>query len=388
MASLYIHIPFCASRCIYCGFYSTLTPKTRTETIDRYVVAVCKELVEQKNFVFQDNNETLETIYFGGGTPSQLAPQHIEKIFQTIEDNYSDKMEKLADMEISFECNPDDVTEEFAENMRHFPINRISMGAQTFSETRLNFLRRRHKANDVKMAIDRLHRADIHNISIDLMFGFPEETLQEWEDDIEKAIALNVEHLSAYSLMYEEGTPLYRLLEQGKVKDMDEELYRTMYDKLIDRLVAVHYEQYEISNFAKLINNGSSPYRSRHNSAYWANQSYIGVGASAHGYNHQQRRWNVDNLQKYMEGIENGTPIYEAESIDKPTHFNDTVTTALRTRKGIDLKNLEEPFKTHIIKASKLFIERGLLSLGNEHLHLTREGIYVSDAIMSELVWV
>ena len=169
---------------------------------------------------------------------------------------------------------------------------------------------------------------------------------------------------------------------------MDEELYRAMYDKLIDRLVAAHYEQYEISNFAKLINNGSSPYRSRHNSAYWANQSYIGVGASAHGYNHQQRRWNVDNLQKYMEGIENGTPIYEAENIDKPTHFNDTVTTALRTRKGIDLKNLEEPFKTHIIKASKLFIERGLLSLENEHLHLTRKGIYVSDAIMSELVWV
>ena len=392
MAGLYFHIPFCASRCIYCGFYSTITPHAeKANTMDLYVDALCKEAITEKNYLFGEYSNTaerIETIYFGGGTPSQLQACHIEKIFRCIADNYADRMLNYSDMEISLECNPDDITPEFAENLRHLPINRISMGAQTFSDERLKFLRRRHKASDVRTAIERLRCVGIENISIDLMFGFPNETIEQWQLDIDKAIALNVEHISAYSLMYEEGTPLYQLLQKGKVKDMDEELYRTMYDTLIDRLALANYEQYEISNFAKLAHTAVSPFRSRHNSAYWANKPYLGIGASAHSYNLSTRRWNVDDLQKYIDGITNNRPIYEAEIIDANTHYDDMVTTALRTKSGIDLSTLPSPYKEHIAKASAPLVSQGLLAITDNHLHLTRNGIYVSDFVMSELMYV
>lgn len=392
MAGLYFHIPFCASRCIYCGFYSTITPHAeKANTMDLYVDALCKEAITEKNYLFGEYSNTaerIETIYFGGGTPSQLQACHIEKIFRCIADNYADRMLNYSDMEISLECNPDDITPEFAENLRHLPINRISMGAQTFSDERLKFLRRRHKASDVRTAIERLRRVGIENISIDLMFGFPNETIEQWQLDIDKAIALNVEHISAYSLMYEEGTPLYQLLQKGLVKDMDEELYRSMYDSLIERLAIAKYEQYEISNFAKLAHTAVSPFRSRHNSAYWANKPYLGIGASAHSYNLSTRRWNMDNLQEYIDGITNNRPIYEVETIDANTHYDDMVTTALRTKSGIDLSALPSPYKEHIAKASAPLISQGLLAITDNHLHLTRNGIYVSDFVMSELMYV
>ncbi|WP_315326220.1 radical SAM family heme chaperone HemW [Prevotella pallens] len=392
MAGLYFHIPFCASRCIYCGFYSTITPHAeKANTMNLYVDALCKEAITEKNYLFGEYSNTaerIETIYFGGGTPSQLQACHIEKIFRCIADNYADRMLNYSDMEISLECNPDDITPEFAENLRHLPINRVSMGAQTFSDERLKFLRRRHKASDVRTAIERLRRVGIENISIDLMFGFPNETIEQWQRNIDKAIALNVEHLSAYSLMYEEGTPLYQLLQKGKVKDMDEELYRTMYDTLIDRLALANYEQYEISNFAKLAHTAVSPFRSRHNSAYWANKPYLGIGASAHSYNLSTRRWNIDNLQEYIDGITNNRPIYEVENIDANTHYDDMVTTALRTKNGIDLSTLPSPYKEHIAKASAPLVSQGLLAITDNHLHLTRNGIYVSDFVMSELMYV
>ena len=392
MAGLYIHIPFCASRCIYCGFYSTLTPHgDKATTMDLYVDTLCKEIKTQKSYIFGDKSdpaERLETIYFGGGTPSQLHARHIEKIFRCIAENYADRMANYADMEITLECNPDDITPEYADNLRHLPINRISMGAQTFSDERLKFLRRRHKASDVRTAIERLRRVGIENISIDLMFGFPNETIEQWQLDIDKAIALNVEHISAYSLMYEEGTPLYQLLQKGLVKDMDEELYRSMYDSLIERLAIAKYEQYEISNFAKLTYSAASPFRSRHNSAYWSNKPYLGIGASAHSYNLSTRRWNIDNLQEYIDGITNNRPVYEVEPIDANTHYDDIVTTALRTRSGINLSALSSPYKEHIAKASAPLVSQGLLAITNNHLHLTRNGIYVSDFVMSELMYV
>ena len=392
MAGLYFHIPFCASRCIYCGFYSTITPHAeKANTMDLYVDALCKEAITEKNYLFEEYSNTaerIETIYFGGGTPSQLQACHIEKIFRCIADNYADRMLNYSDMEISLECNPDDITPEFAENLRHLPINRISMGAQTFSDERLKFLRRRHKASDVRTAIERLRRVEIENISIDLMFGFPNETIEQWQRDIDKAIALDVEHLSAYSLMYEEGTPLYQLLKKGLVKDMDEELYRSMYDSLIERLAIANYEQYEISNFAKLTHSAASPFRSRHNSAYWSNKPYLGIGASAHSYNLSTRRWNVDDLQKYIDSITNNRPVYEVEPIDANTHYDDIVTTALRTRSGINLSALSSPYKEHIAKASAPLVSQGLLAITNNHLHLTRNGIYVSDFVMSELMYV
>ena len=205
------------------------------------------------------SNETIETIYLGGGTPSQLNGSQLNQIFSAIRKNYT-----LAEnMEITMECNPDDVTGDFCETLKQLPINRISMGAQTFCNERLRFLHRRHNAGEVEEAVTRLRNIGIRNISIDLMFGFPEESLSQWMSDIRHAIQLDVEHISAYSLMYEEGTPLYHMLKQGKISEIDEETSRKMYETLIDQLTGAGYEHYEISNFAR------PGFRSRHNSSYW-----------------------------------------------------------------------------------------------------------------------
>jgi putative coproporphyrinogen dehydrogenase len=421
MSGLYIHIPFCASRCIYCGFYSTVPAKKKDERLsveEQYVNALCHEmeLRERDDYDMTGERTTLSTIYFGGGTPSQLSFQSLRKIFQTIDkvfhiglerDEYSNTCKTATPVEITMECNPDDVTEEFAQNLRSLPINRVSMGAQTFSDDRLKFLHRRHTADEVETAVERLRDVDIKNISVDLMFGFPNETLAEWEDDIERLIALDIEHISAYSLMYEEGTPLYRLLQAGKVKEMDDELYRQMYDTLIDRLTEAGYEQYEISNFAKLKAQSSnlklqtsmfnvqspnfkvqSPFRSQHNSSYWHNVPYIGIGASAHSYGNGRRSWNVSDTKAYIAAIQENILPSEEEIIDADTHYNDMIMTALRTCEGIDLTNLSAEHRTYLMHLAQPLQEQGLLIENNGWLRLTRNGIYVSDSVMSDLMKV
>lgn len=254
------------------------------------------------------------------------------------------------------------------------------MGAQTFSDTRLQFLHRRHNADEVKTAVSRLRKAGIKNISVDLMFGFPNETIEDWQADIQAALSLNVEHLSAYSLMYEEGTTLFRLLEQGKIQEIDDELSLKMYDTLVNTLTDAGYEHYEISNFAK------KGYRSRHNSSYWNNTPYIGIGAAAHSFNGRKRWWNISDIKKYCEGIENNNPEREIEIIDADTHYNDLITTALRTRDGLDITMLSQNQQDYLLKNAQHLIDEGLLKLDNKKLSLTRQGIYISDSIMSDLI--
>ena len=415
MLGLYIHIPFCASRCIYCGFYSTVPAKKKDERLsveECYVNAICHEMelrAEKNSDMSGGRTSGLSTIYLGGGTPSQLSFESLQKIFQTIDKVYHIGLEwdienntytTATPIEVTMECNPDDITEEFAQNLHSLPINRISMGAQTFSDERLRFLHRRHTADEVETAVKRLRNANIGNISVDLMFGFPNETLEEWEDDIERLLALDIEHISAYSLMYEEGTPLYRLLQAGKVKDMDDELYRQMYDKLIDRLTEAGYEQYEISNFAKLKVQTSkfkpqsskikdkSPFRSQHNSSYWHNVPYIGIGASAHSYGNGKRSWNIADTKAYITAIENDRLPCEEEIIDADTHYNDMIMTALRTCEGIELSMLSAEYRTYLMRLAKPLQEQGLLKEDNGWLYLTRDGIYVSDSVMSDLMKV
>lgn len=421
MSGLYIHIPFCASRCIYCGFYSTVSAKKKDERLsieEQYVNALCHEieLRAEKDNSISGERTTLSTIYLGGGTPSQLSFQSLRKIFQTIEkvfhiglewDRESNTCSTTTPIEITMECNPDDVTEAFAQNLRSLPINRISMGAQTFSDERLKFLHRRHTANEVETAVKRLRNVNIKNISVDLMFGFPNETLEDWEDDIERLLALDIEHISAYSLMYEEGTPLYRLLQAGKVKEMDDELYRQMYDTLIDRLPEAGYEQYEISNFAKLQAQSSnfkvqtskfklqtsnfkvkSAFRSQHNSSYWHNVPYIGIGASAHSYGNGKRSWNIADTKAYITAIEEDRLPCEEEIIDADTHYNDMIMTALRTCEGINLTTLSAEYRTYLMRLAQPSIEQGLLKEDDGWLRLTRNGIYVSDSVMSDLMKV
>ena len=391
MAGIYIHIPFCESRCIYCDFYSTTSLKWK----DDYVDALCKEMELRPAIQALGDNYPIETIYLGGGTPSQLSDGHLQQIFTKLKETYGDLFSK--NMEITMECNPDDVTPDFCKTLGKLPVNRVSMGAQTFSDQRLQFLRRRHNTAEVKEAVSLLRNTGIENISIDLMFGFPKENIEDWKYDILQALQLGVEHISAYSLMYEEGTPLYKMLEQGKIEEIDEELSRNMYDTLVDMLTISGYEHYEISNFAK------PGYCSRHNSSYWNETPYIGLGAAAHSYRRARnlsdkmevtRSWNINNIQQYINSIHQAILPSEKENLDLTTRYNDLITTALRTSNGIDLKKTEKEFgKSYLEKLlheANNKIQRGLMKIDNKNyrLSLTREGIYISDDIMGDFMIV
>ena len=321
----------------------------------------------------------ISTIYLGGGTPSQLTHDELLQLFTSIYNVY----DVAPDAEVTMECNPDDIREGMFKSL---PVNRVSMGAQTFSDERLRFLRRRHTAAEVDKAVCTLREDGIDNISLDLMFGFPDETLEDWKSDVSHALSLTPEHLSAYGLMFEEGTPLYHMLEQGQVKEIDEELSLRMYSELIDTLEAAGYEHYEISNFARLDGDRVSKWRSRHNSSYWHDVPYIGIGAGAHSYYEMTRHWNPDNIIMYMEDVEHGRLPYEEEKIDSDTHYDDIVTTALRTREGICLDRLDSTHRDFLLDNAKSYLDSGLLAVENCHLHLTREGINVSNRIMSDLM--
>ncbi len=372
MAGIYIHIPFCKTRCIYCGFYST----TLHELQDKYVDAVIKEFRLRRDYL----TEPVETMYLGGGTPSQLSIENLRKLISVISGKTNDDSIPYNIKEITVECNPDDVSVELAKELSALGVNRVSMGVQSFSDQRLHFLHRRHSAEQARNAVKILRNSGINNISIDLMFGFPGETLEDWDFDINEAISLGVEHISAYSLMYEEKTPLFNMLQKGQIKEIDEELSRQMYYHLIDRLTDAGYEHYEISNFAK------QGYRSRHNSSYWNETPYLGLGAGAHSYNRTSRQWNISDVKSYINNLENGIVPFENEQLDDITVYNDRVTTSLRTKEGIEIR--DDRFKDHLLRNARPLIERGLLAENNNHLHLTRSGLYVSDDVMAELIFI
>ena len=383
MAGIYIHIPFCASRCIYCAFYST----TSLDLRQRYVDAVCRELTlrGEKLEVRSERNdlraENIDTIYLGGGTPSQLTIEQLRQIFEAI---YNNKVSE--DAEVTIEVNPDDVSVEFAAALQQLPVNRVSMGAQTFDDERLRFLHRRHTSAQVAEAVERLRAAGIGNISIDLMYGFPGETLADWERDIDAALALNVEHLSAYCLSIEEGTPLHRMMKGHKgacpLCVLDEELEREMYETLIDKMEAARFEHYEISNFAR------PGFRSRHNSSYWTGIPYLGIGAAAHSFDGHTRSWNVADIHQYIEGMEQGKRLFESETIEGDTYYNDRVTVAMRTREGLDLSQLSEKHRDYCLKNARRFVDDGLVRFNGSNLVFTRKGLFVSDMILAELMMV
>lgn len=374
MAGIYVHIPFCKSRCIYCGFYST----TLVNLCGEYVNSVCREMDLRRDYI----KGSFSTVYIGGGTPSVLSSEDLSRLFYYIYKVYHIE----PDAEVTIECNPDDVTSDFVCLLKSIPVNRVSIGVQTFSDKRLKFLNRRHNSSEVSHAVTLLRDACINNISIDLMFGFPDETLSEWIDDIQKALALDIEHISAYSLMYEENTVLRRMLEQKRIKEADEEVYLAMYEKLIALLTESGYEHYEISNFAK------PGFRSRHNSSYWKQKPYIGLGAAAHSYDLNSRQWNLSDVRKYMSEINHGTVPMEREELDKNTMFNDIITTAMRTCEGIDLGMIElrfgEDYKDILLSASERNISRGFAKIENNRLILTSKGLFVSDMVMSDMMMV
>ena len=382
MAGVYVHVPFCKSRCVYCGFFST----TRHELRQPFVDAVCKEWGLRQ----QELSEPVQTIYIGGGTPSQLQPAQLQALFN----NLTEKMDTSQLTEVTIECNPDDVTEPFAALLASLPVNRVSMGAQTFSDERLRFLRRRHTAAQVSQAVGRLRAAGIGNISIDLIYGFPGQTIDEWHDDVSAALALKVEHLSAYALSFEEGTALYAMLQHGDVEEADEELSRQMYYDLKDRLTAAGYEHYEISNFAR------PGFRSQHNSSYWNGTPYVGLGAGAHSYDGRQRSWNIDDVEAYIGGVgrawsrfvagdepEDATGGWrDGEVLDATSRYDDLVMTALRTCEGLDLSLLDDGQRSYCLQMAKRYVDSGLLVSDARRLRLSRDGLFVSDMILRDLM--
>ena len=380
MSGIYIHIPFCKSRCVYCGFYST----TSLDLRHSYVDAICRELELRSDYL----SEPVSTVYFGGGTPSVLSVDDLDRIFNAVYKYNKVYGNSDGVAEFTIECNPDDITDEFCSFLSSSPVNRISMGVQSFSDGLLKFARRRHGSSQPKLAVERLRHIGIPNISIDLMFGFPNESLEVWRNDIDKALSLGVEHISAYSLMFEEGTCLYGMLQRGEVKECDEETSLAMFNMLIDRLEAAGYEHYEISNFAK------PGFRSQHNSSYWHGVPYLGLGASAHSFNGSTRQWNIGDVRKYIDSISCGNIPAEIEVLTKDNSYDDMIMTGLRTVEGVSLDEVERRFGKDYLdfleREALRYVKAKLLKYSVDHrsLSLTRKGLFVSDNVMCELMHV
>lgn len=375
MAGIYLHIPFCKRRCIYCDFYST----TMEQRKDEYIEALCRELEMRRDYT---GEPSVATVYFGGGTPSQLEERHFQQVFETIGNNYRLR----PDAEITLEANPDDLTPDYVAMLRRLPFNRISIGIQTFNDETLRLLHRRHTASQAVEAVRRCQEAGFGNISIDLMYGLPGESRDSWADDLQQAIGLQVQHISAYHLIYEEGTELWELRRRHRVEEVDEDSSLTFFSMLIDRLRDAGFEHYEISNFAL------PGMYSRHNSSYWDGTRYLGCGAAAHSYNGESRQWNVASLDRYIKDIQASKLPCEVETLDLHTRYNDRIITAIRTARGLSLSTLQMEFGKELhdfcLNNARPHLQQGTLAIDGDRLHLTRQGIFVSDGIMSDLLWV
>lgn len=374
MAGIYIHVPFCKTRCIYCDFYSN------TGLVhEPYLNALLAEIALRKDYL---SGESIDSIYFGGGTPSQLSIESLQLIFDHLFRTFAVN----TDAEITIEANPDDLDKGYVNGLKQLPFNRLSMGVQTFDDEALRFLKRRHTGSQALDVVKRCQDADFTNMSIDLMYGLPNQGLNGFDENIKKALELNVQHISAYHLIYEKGTKLFRMLSQDEVRPVDEEISVKMFSLLIGRLREAGFEHYEISNFAR---NGLY---SRHNTSYWKGVPYLGLGPSAHSFNGLNRQWNISSLNKYVEALKDEKLNAEVEEQTAAIRYNDFVMTGLRTMWGIDLLRLKAEFGEkmldYCLKNARRHLKRGLLEQKDQQLVLSSEGIFVSDGIMSDLMWV
>lgn len=371
MSSLYIHIPYCKKLCFYCDFHFSLNLKTRNVLIP----ALCKELVLQKDFFKKDS---ISTIYFGGGTPSVLSKQELMQIFDTIHANYTIQ----PNAEVSFECNPDDITPEYVDCLLSIGVNRLSIGIQSFFDDDLQLLNRRHSAHAARDAVKIAQTCGFKNITVDLIYGLPNMTLERWKKNLDEVENLNVQHLSAYSLMVEKYTALYKFVNSGKfILPSDEDVVQ-QFEYLVDWAQKNGLEQYEISNFAK------PNYESKHNSSYWTGKSYLGIGPSAHSFDGEKRFWNISHNAKYVEAINDGKLPQEIEILSRKDRFNECIMTGLRMKNGVSIKQVQTDFSefySALERKVDTFLQQNLLQLQNDKISLTRQGIMLSDMIMSEL---
>jgi len=375
MAGIYIHIPFCQKRCTYCDFYTEVAPQLIPNLID----SIIKELDIRKDYL---PDSAINTIYFGGGTPSILSKEQFSKIFEAIFSKYSVN----ENAEITFEANPDDLTTDFFESISSLPFNRISIGIQSFGDEDLKRINRRHTAIQAIESVRNAQQAGFKNISIDLIYGLPSQTLEKWEKQLDIALSLNVQHISSYGLTYEEGTVLWKQREKGILNVVEDETMNKMYSLLVKKMKQNSFEAYEISNFAR------PDFRSRHNTSYWKQEPYMGLGPSAHSYDLISRQWNVASIKDYIHAIETNTVFFEREELTFEARYNDFVMVSLRTAEGIDLITLEHDFGLELAKYClqniKPFIDTKKVDFLDDKLRLTSDGILISNQILVQLMKV
>lgn len=375
MAGIYIHIPFCKQRCSYCDFYTEVAP----QFVENIVNAIVKEIDIRKEYLA---NKDIKSIYFGGGTPSVLTYNHFSKIFKAVFSTYN----VSESAEITFEANPDDLTPDFFDSIQSLPFNRISIGIQSFDDEDLKRINRRHNSWQAIEAVSNAQKAGFRNISIDLIYGLPFQTLQKWENQLNKALNLNIQHISAYGLTYEEETELWKQKERNEINVVDDVTMNEMYLLLVDKMIANDFETYEISNFAK------QNFRSVHNSSYWKQEPYIGIGPAAHSYNLHSRQWNVASITGYQKAIESNSTYFEIEHLTTNDKYNDYVMVSLRTSEGIDIEYIKNEFGTELatycLQNSEPYIESMKIIRKGDKVSLTTDGILISNQIIIQLLKV
>ena len=371
MAGIYIHIPFCKQACHYCDFHFSTSLKKKSEL----VTALISELeLRKKEF----ENRTVETIYFGGGTPSLLSKDELQSIIEAVYKNYL----VTTKPEITLEANPDDLTEKVILDLFKSPVNRLSIGIQSFFEKDLKLMNRAHNSKEAKASLE-LATKYFDNISLDLIYGIPGSTNKQWEKNIEKALSFGVNHISSYALTVEPKTALASFIKKGIIENVDDELAEEQFHILINKLQEAGFVHYELSNF------GKEGFFSKNNAAYWQGQPYLGIGPSAHSFNGSERGWNVRNNSKYIESIANNILPIEIETLTITDKYNEYVMTGLRTVWGVSIKKVNDEFgenyKNYLLQQSQKHINEHLLYIEDEKLLITKKGKFLSDGIASDL---
>lgn len=370
MSSLYIHIPFCKQACHYCDFHFSTSLKHK----DQLVEAIGKELSMRKN----ELPGAVENIYFGGGTPSLLSESDLTSIFETIYAHY----EVVEYPEITLEANPDDLDISYLQMLSGTKVNRLSIGVQSFFEEDLKLMNRAHNAGEAESSI-LLAKQFFDNISIDLIYGIPEMSLERWQANLSKALELGIPHISSYALTVEPNTALKHFIDKEIIPPVDDDLAKLHFDILVDTLQNMGYENYEFSNF------GKPGYFSQNNTAYWTGKFYLGIGPSAHSFVNSTRSWNINNNPKYIKALEAGELPAEREELSRTDRYNEYIMTRLRTQWGVDLQVVETEFglnyAAYLMDHIQAFQQQGLLKLEGDILKVTGDGKFLSDGIASEL---
>jgi oxygen-independent coproporphyrinogen III oxidase len=369
MSGIYFHIPFCKSKCNYCDFYSE---KVSEKVIDNVVKSELAELYLRKEYL---NNDYVNTIYFGGGTPSLLSVNQVNILLDEVRNCFKVSNE----CEITFEANPEDLTEEYLFQLYNSGITRLSIGIQSFNNKILELLGRRHDNTRLKYIIETAKRAGFDNISVDLIFGIPGMTYENYVNSVNYVINLDIQHVSAYMLSIEKNTKFFRLYASNLIKDISEEDLINQFNATIDILSKNGFFHYEISNYAK------EGFISQHNSSYWKEVPYLGIGPSAHSYNLISRQWNISDIKKYCAYVGQSESFYEVEVLTENDRYNEYILKGLRTAAGISKKHISTNFRVEIVNYFMKCIDRiladDLIVLNNETITLTRKGIFLSDFV-------